>query len=313
MTVVSNKQFVEAGVHFGHQTRRWNPKMEKYIYGAKHGIHIIDLKQTLQNLKIAYHYTRKISAEGKSVLFVGTKDQARDILVEEARGCDSFFINERWLGGLLTNFGTVRQSVSRMKSYEDMAGPDGSYEGMIKKEALQIDRKRQKLERSLGGVKDMQRLPSAIFIVDCVKEHIAVKEAQKLNIPIMAVVDTNCNPEGIDYPIPGNDDAPRAIRLYASVIATAIREGKALREQRLQAEKLISEKAAPPEKESGKKIIVDLKVEEKPEATESAPVEAKAAQAPVEVTETVVTIEPEAAPAPEEKATTGDENENTET
>ena len=253
MSVVSLKQFVEAGVHFGHQTRRWNPKMEQYIYGAKHGIHIIDLKQTLQKLKTAYEYTRKLSAEGKSVLFVGTKEQARDILVEEAQSCESFFINERWLGGLLTNFETVKQSVARMKGYEDMAGPEGDYPGMIKKEALQVERKRQKLQRSLGGVKEMQRLPGAIFIVDCMKEHIAVKEAQKLNIPIIAVVDTNCNPEGIEFPIPGNDDAPRAIRLYANVIATAVNEGKALRSQRLREKELIAEKEASLEEEHPKK------------------------------------------------------------
>ena len=234
MAVVSLKQFIEAGVHFGHQTRRWNPKMEPYIYGAKHGIHIIDLRQTLSKLKIAYEYTRKISGEGKTILFVGTKDQARDILVEEAQRCGSFFINERWLGGLLTNFETIRKSVARMKEYEELAGPEGAYPGMIKKEALQMERKRQKLERSLGGVKEMQKLPGAIFIVDCIKEHIALKEAKKLYIPIIAIVDTNCNPDGINYPIPGNDDAPRAIRLYANVIATAVQEGKAMRAQRLQ-------------------------------------------------------------------------------
>lgn len=263
MTVVSLKQFVEAGVHFGHQTRRWNPKMDKYIYGAKHGIHIIDLRQTLHHLKTAYEHTRKLAEEGKSILFVGTKDQARDILVEEAQRSGSFFINERWLGGLLTNFETVRQSVSRLKDYEEMAGPEGNYEGLIKKEALQIDRKRQKLERSLGGVKTMQRLPGALFIVDCVKEHIAVQEAQKLKIPIIAVLDTNCNPAGIDFPIPGNDDAPKAIRLYASVIATAIEEGKALRERNLQAQ-VIPEKN---KREEPKKVP--------PAATAEPPQEAK--------------------------------------
>ncbi|MBF0277517.1 MAG: 30S ribosomal protein S2 [SAR324 cluster bacterium] len=302
MTVVSLKQFVEAGVHFGHQTRRWNPKMEKYIYGAKHGIHIIDLKQTLQNLKQAYEYTRKISEEGKSVLFVGTKDQARDILVEEAQSCDSFFINERWLGGLLTNFETVRQSVSRMQDYEEMAGPEGNYQGMIKKEALQIERKRLKLERSLGGVKDLQRLPGAVFIVDCMKEHIAVKEAQKLDIPIIAVVDTNCNPDGIEYPIPGNDDAPRAIRLYASVIATAIREGKALRNQRLHAEESIREEEAAEEKAS-KKIASDAKAKEAPEGPKKAKVQTKKkSPAKVEAVEVSATAEAEDAAKAEEPA-----------
>ncbi len=234
MAAISLKQFVEAGVHFGHQTRRWNPKMEKFIYGSKHGIHIIDLRQTLHHLKKAYEYTRAISEEGKTVLFVGTKDQAKTIIQEEAERSGSFFITDRWLGGLLTNFETVRQSVAKIKQYEEMAGPDGNYEGILKKEALRIERKRQKLEMSLGGVKDMRDLPSAIFLVDCKKEHIAVKEARKLSIPIIAIVDTNCDPDGIAMPIPGNDDAPRAIRLFANVISTAILEGKAIREQRIQ-------------------------------------------------------------------------------
>ena len=266
MAVVSLKQFIEAGVHFGHQTRRWNPKMEPFIYGAKHGIHIIDLRQTLSKLKIAYEYTRKISREGKTILFVGTKDQARDILVEEAQRCDSFFINERWLGGLLTNFETIRKSVSRMKEYEELAGPEGAYPGMIKKEALQMERKRQKLERSLGGVKEMQQLPGAIFIVDCIKEHIALKEAKKLYIPIIAIVDTNCDPDGIDYPIPGNDDAPRAIRLYANVIATAIQEGKAMRAQRQQDDAITPQPGASPAEEHLQGVVEPFKDENREKA-----------------------------------------------
>lgn len=266
MAVVSLKQFIEAGVHFGHQTRRWNPKMEPFIYGAKHGIHIIDLRQTLSKLKIAYEYTRKISRDGKTILFVGTKDQARDILVEEAQRCDSFFINERWLGGLLTNFETIRKSVSRMKEYEELAGPEGAYPGMIKKEALQMERKRQKLERSLGGVKEMQQLPGAIFIVDCIKEHIALKEAKKLYIPIIAIVDTNCDPDGIDYPIPGNDDAPRAIRLYANVIATAIQEGKAMRTQRLQDDAITPQPGASPAEEHLQGVVEPFKDENREKA-----------------------------------------------
>ena len=264
MAVVSLKQFIEAGVHFGHQTRRWNPKMEPYIYGSKHGIHIIDLRQTLHKLKIAYEYARKVSQEGKSILFVGTKDQARDILVEEAQRSGSFFINERWLGGLLTNFETIRKSVARMKEYEELAGPEGAYPGMIKKEALQMERKRQKLERSLGGVKEMQQLPGAIFIVDCIKEHIALKEAQKLYIPIIAIVDTNCNPEGIDFPIPGNDDAPRAIRLYANVIATAVQEGKAVKARRLR-EDVITPQPEDSIVEEQLQEVVDAVMDEEPE------------------------------------------------
>jgi small subunit ribosomal protein S2 len=271
MAVVSLKQFIEAGVHFGHQTRRWNPKMEPYIYGAKHGIHIIDLRQTLRKLKIAYEYTRQLAEGGKSILFVGTKDQARDILGEEAQRSGSFFINERWLGGLLTNFETIRKSVARMKNYEELAGPERAYPGMIKKEALQIERKRQKLERSLGGVKEMQQLPGAIFIVDCIKEHIALKEARKLDIPIIAIVDTNCNPEGIDFPIPGNDDAPRAIKLYANVIATAVQEGKANRVQRLQEKSMTPQPEESIAEEQLQKAVVAVKEEdqESPESEEA--------------------------------------------
>lgn len=232
MTVVSLKQFVEAGVHFGHQTRRWHPKMRNYIYGAKQGIHIIDLRKTLYHLKSAYEFVRDETAEGRTLMFVGTKPQIQDIIAQEASRCGSFYINERWLGGLLTNFNTIRQSVERLKLYEEMAGPDGRYEGFLKKEALQIDRKRQKLERSLCGVKNMKSLPSIIFIVDCQKEHIAVEEARKLRIPIVAVVDTNCDPSGIDRAIPGNDDSPRAVKLFASVMATAVLEGQRIRAQR---------------------------------------------------------------------------------
>lgn len=233
MSVVSLKQFIESGVHFGHQTRRWHPKMAPFIYGAKQGIHIIDLRKTLSQLKIAYEYVRDITAQGQTVLFVGTKHQIQDVIKEEAERCGSYFINERWLGGLLTNFNTIRQSVERLKKYEEMAGPNDRYEGFIKKEALQIKRKREKLERSLSGVKEMRILPSAIFLVDCKKEHIAVEEGKKLNIPIIAVVDTNCDPTGIHYPIPGNDDAPRAVRLFTSVIASAVLEGKELKAQQL--------------------------------------------------------------------------------
>jgi small subunit ribosomal protein S2 len=235
MAVVSMKQFLEAGVHFGHQTRRWNPKMRPYVFGAKNGIHIIDLQQTMRMLKQAYEYVRELTARGESVLLVGTKPQAKDIIKEEAERGGAYYINERWLGGLMTNFNTIKQSVSKMKRMEDLRGEDGSYAGMIKKEAMRTEKARGKLERALGGIKDMRRLPGAVFVIDCKKEKIALLEAQKLGIPIVAVVDTNCDPDNIDYVIPGNDDAIRGIRLFTMTIVNAILEGKALYEASMKA------------------------------------------------------------------------------
>ena len=226
MAVLSMKQFLEAGAHFGHQTKRWHPAMAPYIYGAKGGIHIIDLRQTLRKLKDAYDFVKKSSAQGQTVLFVGTKPQISRVVREEAERCNSPFVNYRWLGGLLTNFSTVRESINRLQQYEDMAGEDFSYEGVIKKEALRVERKRVKLEQSLGGVKTMRSLPTMLFVLDAHKEHLAIKEAQKLGLTIVAVADTNCNPNSIDCIIPGNDDSPRAVSLYARVIATAILEGR---------------------------------------------------------------------------------------
>ena len=226
MAVLSMKQFLEAGAHFGHQTKRWHPAMAPYIYGTKGGIHIIDLRQTLRKLKDAYDFVKKSSAQGQTVLFVGTKPQISRVVREEAERCSMPFVNYRWLGGLLTNFSTVRQSINRLQQYEDMAGEDFSYEGVIKKEALQVERRRVKLEQSLGGVKTMRSLPTMLFVLDAHKEHLAIKEAQKLGLTIVAVADTNCNPNGIDCLIPGNDDSPRAVSLYANVIATAIMEGR---------------------------------------------------------------------------------------
>ena len=225
------KQFLEAGVHFGHQTKRWHPKMSPYIYGIKNGVHVIDLRQTLTKLKEAYEYVKASAEEGRIPLFVGTKTQIQKIVKLEADRCGCPYINFRWLGGLLTNFGTVKQSIARMKSFEELAGEEGDYEGFIKKEALMMERKRIKLERSLGGVRNMNRIPSMLFITDCHREQLALKEAQKLGIPVVGVSDTNCDPTGIDYVIPGNDDSPRAVSLYASVISTAVIEGLAVRKQ----------------------------------------------------------------------------------
>ena len=231
MAVISMRQFLEAGVHFGHQTKRWHPKMSPYIYGVKNGVHVIDLRQTLTKLKEAYEYVKESAEEGRVPLFVGTKIQVQGIVKEEADRCGSPYINFRWLGGLLTNFGTVKQSIARMKSFEEIAGEDGNYEGVIKKEALMMERKRVKLTRSLGGVRNMKSVPSMLFITDCHREQLALKEAQKLGIPVVGVSDTNCDPTGIDFMIPGNDDSPRAVALFASVISTAVLEGLALRKQ----------------------------------------------------------------------------------
>ena len=231
MAVISMKTFLEAGVHFGHQTKRWHPNMAPYIYGIKNGVHVIDLRQTLSKLKEAYEYVKESAAEGRVPLFVGTKTQIQRIVKEEAERCGSPYINFRWLGGLLTNFGTVKQSIARMKTFEEIAGEDRNYEGVLKKEALMMERKRMKLERSLGGVRNMKSVPSMLFITDCHKEQLALKEAFKLQIPVIGVADTNCDPTGIDYVIPGNDDSPRAVALYANVISTAVIEGLAVYKQ----------------------------------------------------------------------------------
>jgi len=231
MAVISMRQFLEAGVHFGHQTKRWHPKMSPYIYGIKNGVHVIDLRQTLTKLKEAYEYVKASAEEGRVPLFVGTKTQIQRIVKEEADRCGSPYINFRWLGGLLTNFGTVKQSIARMKTFEEIAGDDGNYEGVIKKEALMMERKRVKLERSLGGVRNMKSIPSMLFITDCHREQLALREAQKLGIPVVGISDTNCDPTGIDFMIPGNDDSPRAVALYANVISTAVLEGLAVRKQ----------------------------------------------------------------------------------
>jgi small subunit ribosomal protein S2 len=225
MAALTMKELLEAGVHFGHQTKRWNPKMQKYIFGERNGIYIIDLQKTLKKFREAYAYVREMAAGGGSVLFVGTKKQAQETVFEEASRCGMFYVNQRWLGGTLTNFATIRKSIARLKRLEEMRDT-GEYERLPKKEGLELERERQKLEKALVGIKTMEQLPSAVFIVDPRKEAIAVAEAQRLGISIVAIVDTNCDPTGIDYPIPGNDDAIRAVRLIASRIADAINEGR---------------------------------------------------------------------------------------
>jgi len=220
------KELLEAGVHFGHQVRRWNPKMKEYIFGERNGIYIIDLQKTQRMFREAIGFVTNLIAEdkGKTVLFVGTKRQAQDAIREESEKCGQYYVNQRWLGGLLTNFQTVQKSIKRLKDLESMQ-TDGRYEKLTKKERIKLDRERESLNKNLSGIKAMNRLPDAVFIIDVKKEEIAVAEANRLGIPIVAVVDTNCSPEGIDYVIPGNDDALRAVRLFASRIADAIVEG----------------------------------------------------------------------------------------
>ena len=234
MSYVTMKELLEAGVHFGHQTRRWNPKMGAYIFGARNGIHIIDLQKTVQFFKVAYNYVVEKVADGGLVLFVGTKKQAQDAIAEEARRCGMFYVNHRWLGGMLTNYQTISRSIARLKEFEAMK-EDGSLKRFPKKEVLMMEKKAAKLERSLGGIKDMGRLPDIVYVVDPRKEDIAVAEGRKMSIPLLAIVDSNCDPTEIDYPIPGNDDAIRAIRLLTSRVADAVLDGKKLAEERLQA------------------------------------------------------------------------------
>jgi small subunit ribosomal protein S2 len=218
------KELLEAGVHFGHQTKRWNPKMKEYIFGERNGIYIIDLQKTLKMFKEASKFVQDQAAEGKLVLFVGTKRQAQDAIAEEATRCGGFYVNQRWLGGLLTNWVTVQKSVKRLKELDEMA-TDGRYELLPKKEVVKLERERKHLQANLAGIKNLNRLPDVVFVIDSNKEQIAVKEARKLGIPVVAVVDTNCDPSEVDYVIPGNDDALRAIRLFASKIADSVVEG----------------------------------------------------------------------------------------
>lgn len=230
MATIQMKELLEAGVHFGHQTRRWNPKMKPYIFGKRNGIHIVDLQKTLQHFEEAGEFVRELAANGRNVLFVGTKRQAQDAVREEAARCGMFYMNHRWLGGTMTNFRTIRKSIERLKEIEGALSAEDSH--LTKKERIGLERQRRKMERALGGIKDMEDLPDALFVIDTVHEHIAVKEANRLGIPVVAVVDTNCDPEEVDFPIPGNDDAIRAIRLFTSRIADNVLEGLNLADER---------------------------------------------------------------------------------
>ena len=225
MAVVAMKQLLEAGVHFGHQTRRWDPKMAEYIFQARNGIHIIDLQKTSKKLDEAYAFVKEQAEEGKTVLFVGTKKQAQECMKEAALKCGMFYVDQRWLGGMLTNFGTIQKRIQRLKDLEAME-QDGTFDVLPKKEVILLKKEMEKLERNLGGIKEMNELPGVIFLVDPKKERIAILEAKKLGIPVVGLVDTNCNPEEVDYAIPGNDDAIRAVKLIADVMANAVIEGK---------------------------------------------------------------------------------------
>jgi len=275
------KLLLEAGVHFGHQTRKWNPKMKPYLFGARNGIYIIDLQTTTKLLKDAHNFIAKAVSEDGAVLFVGTKKQAQDSIVEEAERCGMFHVCNRWLGGTLTNFQTIKKSINRLKELEEMKR-DGSFSRYTKKEVIRMEKELAKLEKSLGGIKDMDELPSALFIVDTKKEKIAVNEGKKLGIPIVAVVDSNGDPEDIDYVIPGNDDAIRSIRLLTSIIADACIEGHREREEKLRAEeeleikkeaeleKITEELKPTEEKKEGPEVIV---IPKKPKAVKSTEVE----------------------------------------
>ena len=242
MSVISMKQLLEAGVHFGHQTRRWNPKMAEYIFTERNGIYIIDLQKTVKKVEEAYNFVREITEQGGEILFVGTKKQAQESIKEEAERVGMYYVNARWLGGMLTNFTTIKKRILRMDQLKKMA-EDGTFDQLPKKEVVNLTIEAEKLDKNLGGIKDMKKLPAAIFIVDPKKEHNAVAEARKLNIPIIAIVDTNCDPDEIDYVIPGNDDAIRAIRLIAATMANAAIEGR-------QGEDAVAETEAAPEAEA---------------------------------------------------------------
>ncbi|MDO5022258.1 MAG: 30S ribosomal protein S2 [Eubacteriales bacterium] len=225
MAVISMKQLLEAGVHFGHQTKRWNPKMKPYIFTQRNGIYIIDLQKTVRKIEEAYAFIRQVSSEGKSILFVGTKKQAQESIEQEAQRCNQFYVSNRWLGGMMTNFATIKTRVDRLNELDEME-EKGRFDLLPKKEVANLLNEREKLTHNLGGIREMKKLPGALFVVDPKKEHIAVAEARTLGIPIVAIIDTNCDPDEVDYPIPGNDDAIRAVKLIAGKMADAVIEGR---------------------------------------------------------------------------------------
>lgn len=288
------KELLEAGVHFGHQTRRWNPKMKPYIYGGRNGIYIIDLHQTLKRIDEAYEFMRQTAFEGKPILFIGTKKQAQESIQKAAERCGEYYVNQRWLGGMLTNYATIRQRIARLEELERME-QEGEWELLPKKEVARLENEKAKLERNLSGIRNMPGLPGAVFIVDLKKERIALLEARRLEIPVVAIVDTNCDPDEVDYPIPGNDDAIRAIRLMVNLMADAIIEGKQQREK-AEAEAAAAEAAAA-EAAEGEEAVAAA------EGEEPAPAEAPAGEAVEAVAEAPAPEGPaEAAPPAEEPA-----------
>jgi len=296
------KELLEAGVHFGHQTRRWNPKMKPFIFGKRNGIHIVDLQKTLHHFEDAAEFIRDLAAGGRNVLFVGTKRQAQDAIREEAERCGMFFMNHRWLGGTMTNFRTIRKSIQRFKDIETTLGNEDSH--LTKKERIRLERQRRKMDRAFAGIKDMEDLPDALFVVDTVHEHIAIKEANRLGIPVVAVVDTNSDPEEVDFPIPGNDDAIRAIRLFTSRIADNILEGLNLADERFVGEEdaAVSDEAVPAEAIAAEETVEEVAASEVPEPKEEpeAPAPTVAADAPVSEVEATAG-EPEAETAAKEE------------
>jgi small subunit ribosomal protein S2 len=299
------KELLEAGVHFGHQTRRWNPKMKPFIFGKRNGIHIVDLQKTLRYFDDAAEFTRDLAANGHNVLFVGTKRQAQDAIREEAVRCGMFYMNHRWLGGTMTNFRTIRKSIDRFKEIESILGTEDSR--LTKKERIRLERQRRKMERALGGIKDMESLPEALFVIDTVHEHIAVKEANRLGIPVIAVVDTNCDPEEVDFPIPGNDDAIRAIRLFTSRIADSVLEGLNLADERFvgpgdEAEAADDETAPAEEPAKTEEAAVETAPAEESAKAEEAAVEAAPAEEPAKAEEAAVEAAPAEEPAKAEEA-----------
>ena len=262
MPSISMKELLEAGVHFGHQTKRWNPKMKEYIFGERNGIYIIDLQKTLKLFKDAMRYVGEMAAQGKTVLFVGTKRQAQEAVAEEATKCLQFYVNQRWLGGLLTNMSTVQRSIKRLKELDAMAA-EGNWDGRAKKEIIRLERERKHLNQNLAGIKEMNGLPDMLFVIDSNKEAIAVDEARKLGIPVVAVVDTNCDPDKVDYVIPGNDDALRAIRLFTTKISEAVVEGRQLAtEQDFAAKEMVTGEETPVEEVADYAQYVDPKYAE---------------------------------------------------
>ncbi|AKK03416.1 30S ribosomal protein S2 [Corynebacterium epidermidicanis] len=274
MAVVTMRELLDAGVHFGHQTRRWNPKMRRFIFTDRNGIYIIDLQQTLTYIDEAFEFVKETVAHGGSILFVGTKKQAQEAVATEAERVGMPYVNHRWLGGMLTNFQTVSKRLSRMKELQAMDAAEDGYAGRTKKEILMLTRERTKLERVLGGIADMHKVPSAMFVIDTNKEHIAISEAHKLNIPVVAILDTNCDPDVVNFPIPGNDDAIRATALLSRVISTAVEEGKKAREER----QLAAAKEAAGDAEKPAADADKVEVAAKVEATEE--VAAEATEAP---------------------------------